>query len=222
MPDDVIDGPVAVVVGAAGAIGGAIVRKLCESHMRVISLDVNNCDVRDPLSVSAAFARIERLDALVYAAGITRESVVWKLGVDDWDAIHNVNLRGAFLVMKEAIPIMRRNGGGRIILIGSINGSRGKFGTAAYSASKAGLIGLAKSVAREVGRFRITVNVIEPGWVQTPMTDALPDAVRAAALDETLLGEFVEPDDIAEMAAFLCSAPHLTGQVIRVDAGQCV
>jgi len=224
LPDDVIDGPLAVaaVVGAAGAIGSAIARRLCRSGMQVIPLDADNCDVRDPLSVSAAFARLERLDALVYAAGITRESVVWKLGVDDWDAIHDVNLRGAFLVLKEAIPILRRSGGGRIILIGSINGSRGKFGTAAYSASKAGLIGLAKSVAREVGRFRITVNVIEPGWVQTPMTDALPDDIRAAALGETLLGEFVEPDDIAETVAFLCNAPHITGQILRVDAGQCV
>lgn len=213
---------VAAVVGSAGAIGGAIVRRLCESGMRVVSLDVHNCDVRDPFSVAAAFARIERLDALVYAAGITRESVLWKLGVDDWDAIHDVNLRGAFLVLKDAIPIMRRGGGGRIILIGSINGSRGKFGTAAYSASKAGLIGLAKSAAREVGRFRITVNVIEPGWVQTPMTGALPNDVRAAALGETLLGELVEPDDVAETAAFLCNAPHITGQIIRVDAGQYV
>jgi NAD(P)-dependent dehydrogenase (short-subunit alcohol dehydrogenase family) len=158
----------------------------------------------------------------VYAAGITRESVLWKLGADDWDAIHDVNLRGAFLAMKEAIPIMRRNGGGRIVLIGSINGSRGKFGTAAYSASKAGMIGLAKSVAREVGRFRIMVNVIEPGWVRTPMTDALPNDARAAALDETLLGEFVEPDDVAETVAFLCNASHITGQIIRVDAGQYV
>ena len=217
MPDSV-----AAVVGAAGTIGSAIVRRLCESRMRVVPLDVDNCDVRDPSSVSAAFARIERLDALVYAAGITRESVLWKLGVDDWDAIHDVNLRGAFLAMKEAIPIMRRNGGGRIVLIGSINGSRGKFGTAAYSASKAGMIGLAKSTARETGRFGITVNVVEPGWVRTPMTDALPDDVRAAALDETLLGRFVEPDDVAATVAFLCGAPRITGQVIRVDAGQYV
>jgi len=212
---------VAGVVGAAGGIGSAIVQRLGEGA-RVISLDAGNCDVRDPQSVAAAFANIERLDYLIYAAGITRESVIWKLGVDDWDDIHNVNLRGAFLVLREAIPIMRRGDGGRIVLIGSINGSRGKFGTAAYSASKAGLIGLGKSVAREVGRFGITVNIVEPGWVRTPMTDALPDAMRETALQETLLQQLVRPEDVAATVAFLCSAPRLTGQVIRVDAGQCV
>ena len=213
---------VAAVVGAAGAIGGAIVRRLCESGIRVVSLDLANCDVREPLSVASAFSKLPRLDMLVYAAGITRESVTWKLRVADWDAVHDTNLRGAFLALREAIPIMRRNGGGRVVLIGSINGSRGKFGTSAYSASKAGLIGLAKSVARETGRFGITVNVIEPGWVNTPMTASLPQEVRDAALDETLLGEFVEPDDVANAVAFLCSARHITGQVIRVDSGQLV
>jgi 3-oxoacyl-[acyl-carrier protein] reductase len=213
---------VAAVVGADGAIGSTIVRRLCESGARVVSLDLSNCDVREPMSVAAAFAKLERLDMLVYAAGVSRESVVWKLHAEDWDAIHNVNLRGAFLVLREAIPILRRSGGGRVVLIGSINGSRGKFGTAAYSASKAGLIGLAKSVARETGRFGITVNVVEPGWVHTPMTSALPIDVREAALEQTLLGEFVEPDDVADAVAFLCNARHITGQVIRVDSGQLV
>jgi 3-oxoacyl-[acyl-carrier protein] reductase len=211
---------VAAVVGAAGAIGGAIVKRLCESGMRVVSLDLANCDVREPMSVASAFAKFERLDVVVYAAGITRESVVWKLRIEDWDEIHDVNLRGAFLVLREAIPVMRKSGGGRIVLIGSINGSRGKFGTAAYSASKAGLIGLAKSVARETGRFGITVNVVEPGWVRTPMTNSLPIDIREAALAETLLGELAEPDDVAGAVAFLCDASHITGQVFRIDSGQ--
>jgi len=211
---------VAAVVGAAGAIGGAIVKRLCESGMRGVSLDLANCDVREPMSVVSAFAKFERLDVVVYAAGITRESVVWKLRIEDWDEIHDVNLRGAFLVLREAIPVMRKNGGGRIVLIGSINGSRGKFGTAAYSASKAGLIGLAKSVARETGRFGITVNVVEPGWVRTPMTNSLAIDIREAALAETLLGELAEPDDVAGAVAFLCDASHITGQVFRIDSGQ--
>ena len=226
---------VAVVVGGAGAIGSAIVRQLRESGARTITLDVDvdvegrdsdaiACDVRNAESVANAFARLERLDMVVYAAGITRESVIWKLSVDDWDAIHAVNLRGAFLVLREAIPIMRRGDGGSIVLIGSINGSRGKRGTAAYSASKAGLVGLAKSVARETGRFGITVNVVEPGWVRTPMTEALPKNVQDAALAETLLGTFAEPDDVAAMVTFLCSpaARRVTGQILRVDAGQLV
>lgn len=217
MPD-----PVAAVAGAEGAIGSAIVRQFRESGTGVVSLDLPNCDVRDPKSVANAFARVERLDMVVYAAGITRESVVWKLGVEEWDAIHDVNLRGAFLVLREAIPILRRGSGGSIVLIGSINGSRGKRGTSAYSASKAGLVGLAKSVARETGRFGITVNVVEPGWVRTPMTEALPPDVRDAALAETLLGAFVEPEDVAATVGFLCSngARRITGQIVRVDAGQ--
>jgi 3-oxoacyl-[acyl-carrier protein] reductase len=215
---------VAVIVGAEGAIGSAIVRQLRESGATVVSLDLPQCDVRDPQSVADAFAQLERVDMVVYAAGVTRESVVWKLAVEEWDAIHDVNLRGAFLVLREAIPILRRGTGGSIVLIGSINGTRGKRGTSAYSASKAGLVGLAKSVARETGRFGITVNVVEPGWVRTPMTEALPPDIRDAALAETLLGTFVEPEDVAATVAFLCSpgARRMTGQTVRVDAGQLV
>lgn len=112
--------------------------------------------------------------------------------------------------------------GGRVVLIGSINGSRGKFGTSAYSASKAGLLGLAKTVARETGRFGITVNVIEPGWVRTPLTDAVPTEIRQAAVAETILGTLVEPSDIAAAVLFLCGpgGRRITGQVLRVDAGQ--
>jgi NAD(P)-dependent dehydrogenase (short-subunit alcohol dehydrogenase family) len=134
-----------------------------------------------------------------------------------------VNLRGAFLLVRHAIGEMRRGGsGGRIILIGSINGSRGKRGTAAYSASKAGLVGLAKSVAREVGRFDITANVVEPGWVRTELTESAPEGVRSAALAETQLGALVEPQDVAAAVLYLCSegARRVTGQILRVDSGQ--
>lgn len=104
----------------------------------------------------------------------------------------------------------------------SINGSRGKFGTTAYSASKAGLIGLAKSVAREIGRFGILVNVVEPGWVRTPMTEVVPQGVKDAALAESLLRSFLEPADVAASVMFLCGpgAARVTGQILRVDGGQ--
>jgi len=231
----------AVVVGAKGGIGRVIVEHLrdavlgprssvlgpevlackpADSTTEVEELDVDTCDLRDDASVAAALQRVGGFDVLVHAAGVSRDAVVWKLSVEDWDLVHDVNLRGAFLLMRHAIPILRERGGGSIILIGSINGSRGKRGTAAYSASKAGLLGLARSAAREVGRFGIRVNVVEPGWVRTPLTDSLPEELREAALAETALGELVEPSDVAEVVAFLAKAKRITGQIFRVDAGQ--
>jgi len=146
----------------------------------------------------------------------------WKLTPDDWDLVQSVNLRGAYLLLRSAIPHMRRNNSGRAVLIGSINGSRGKFGTAAYSASKAGLIGMAKSVARETGRFGILVNVIEPGWVRTPLTEKVSQQIRDAALAESLVGSFLDPEDIASAVLYLCgpAGKRVTGQVLRVDGGQ--
>ncbi len=229
-----LEGKVAVVTGGSGAIGGAIIAALSGAGARAISLDVNSpatgvasiaCDVRNDDSVASAIGSVRerygRLDVAIHAAGISRDAVLWKMRLEDWDAVQQVNLRGAFLLLRRAIPLLRENGG-RIVLIGSINGSRGKFGTSAYSASKAGLIGLAKTVAAETGRFGITANVIEPGWVRTPLTDALPKFARDEALDETLTGEFVETSDIAATVLFLCGSAgkHITGQILRVDSGQ--
>lgn len=221
-------GKVAVVTGGSGGIGRAIINALRDAGAKACSFDIANadveCDVRDDASVAQAIAHVEekyeRVDIAVHAAGIARDGVVWKISVDDWDAVQQVNLRGAFLLMRHAIPAMRRAGAGRIVLIGSINGSRGKVGTAAYSASKAGLHGLAKSAAREAGRFGITVNVIEPGWVRTPMTEQVAQPIREAAIAETLLNELVEPDDVAAAVVFLAASRHITGQTLRVDAGQ--
>lgn len=208
----------AVVVGAKGGIGRVIVEHLRDYE--VAGLDVDDCDLRDDSSVAQALKGIGGFDVLVHSAGVSRDAVVWKLAVEDWDLVHDVNLRGAFLLIRHAVPILRERGGGSIVLIGSINGSRGKRGTSAYSASKAGLVGLARSVAREVGRFGIRVNVVEPGWVRTPLTDSLPSELRETARAETSLGELVEPADVAEMVAFLAKAKRITGQVFRVDAGQ--
>ncbi len=235
---------IAVVTGGSGAIGSAIIAGLEEQGACAVSLDVARpavaearfqaCDVRDDGSVASAIAKVQdsygRLDLVVHAAGVSREAVVWKLAVDDWDFVQSVNLRGAFLLLRHAIPVMRAGEacpepgrrGGRIVLIGSINGSRGKFGTSAYSASKAGLIALAKTVAREVARLGILINVVEPGWVRTPLTDSLPQAIRDAALGESLVGKYVEPADVAAAVTFLCGpgAQQITGQILRVDGGQ--
>lgn len=229
-----LEGQVAAITGGAGGIGTAIANRLAEDGARVFSLDVApaevaesiTCDLREESSVSSAFHQLVhltgKLDILVHAAGVSRDSVLWKLKADEWDLVHSVNLRGAFLAMRSSIPMMREAGGGRIVLVGSINGSRGKFGLSAYAASKAGLTGLAKSAAREAGRFGITVNVVEPGMVRTAMTESLPDDVRATALRETLLGSMTEPEDVAAAIAFLCGpgGRRVTGQVLRVDAGQ--
>lgn len=232
-----LSGKVAAVSGGSGAIGGAIVSALREQGATAICLDVVapkeagtpflECDIRQSASVGSAIGEIERthgrLDILVHAAGVSRDAVVWKLTPEDWDLIVGVNLRGAFLLTHHALPLMRRHeGGGRIVLIGSINGSRGKFGTSAYSASKAGLIGFAKSVARESGRFGITLNVVEPGWVRTPMTEKTPQKIQDAALAESLLGTFLDPEDVAESVLFLCGpgGQRITGQILRVDGGQ--
>jgi 3-oxoacyl-[acyl-carrier protein] reductase len=235
-----LNGRVAAVSGGSGAIGSAIICALAGAGATAISLDVTApkgscgewiaCDVRNEGSVTAAFAAIRklhgrRLDFVIHAAGIARDAVLWKMSVEDWDLVQQVNLRGAFLLLRQAIPLLRQNeNGGRVVLIGSINGSRGKFGTSAYSASKAGLIGLAKTAARETGRFGVTVNVIEPGWVRTPLTETASQKVRVSALAETLTGEFVKPTDVAAAALFLCGtgAQRITGQVLRVDSGQLV
>lgn len=230
-----LTGQVAVVTGGSGAIGRAILDALSGAGARATSLDISEpgdkrnwakCDVRDAASVSSAveavYRKEGRLDFVIHAAGISCDAVVWKMSVDGWDSVQAVNLRGAFLLLRHSIPLLRRGSGGRIVLIGSINGSRGKFGTSAYSASKAGLIGLAKSVAREVGRFGILVNVVEPGWVRTPLTETVPQAAKDAALTENLLGSFIEPADVAASVLFLCGpgAACITGQILRVDGGQ--
>lgn len=232
-----LQGQVAIVSGGSGVIGRAIIDALERDGARAFSLDLTSpgsnrrwieCDVRQENSIIAALETVNkaeaRLDIVVHAAGISRDAVIWKTSADDWDAVQAVNLRGAFLLLRHSIPIMRRAQSGRIVLIGSINGSRGKFGTSAYSASKAGLLGLAKSVAREVGHFGILVNVVEPGWVRTPLTEAVPQAVKDAALAESLVGRFLEPADVAASVGFLCGpgAGHITGQILRVDGGQCL
>ena len=231
-----LDGQVAVVTGGSGALGSAIMQTLSEAGAQAFSLDVTkpadsaqswvHCDVRDDASVVAAVQKVVtehgRLDILIHAAGISRDAVLWKLSPEDWDVVQQVNLRGAFLLMRHGIPWLRKSSGGRIVLIGSINGSRGKFGTATYSASKAGLIGLMKTTAREVAGFGILVNVVEPGWVRTPLTERVPAELREAAIEASLLKKALEPADIANAVLYLCGpgGRYVTGQILRVDAGQ--
>lgn len=234
MTSQALTGAVAAVTGGSGAIGSAILAQLAAAGARPCSIDLRPAthgwsiaaDVRDEPALAEAIAEIarreDRLDIVVHAAGVAFDAVTWKTPAAEWDRVHAVNLRGAFLLAHHAIPLMRQTGAGRIVLIGSINGSRGKFGTAAYSASKAGLIGLARSIARETGRFGIRVNVVEPGWVRTPLTERAPADVVEAAERESALGALTVPDDVARAVLFLCGpgGSAITGQVLRVDGGQ--
>lgn len=188
---------------------------------RYVEADVRDA-VRAEEAVAGVAAAFGRLDILVVSAGINEDAVSWKMTAAQWDAVIGVNLTGCFHWNRAAAVTMRERGWGRIVNVSSINGMRGKFGQANYAASKGGMIALSKTLARELGRFHVTVNVVAPGMVRTAMTDALPPKVIEIALGETLTGRLAEPEDCAAAIAFLCSerACHLTGQVVRVDGGQ--
>jgi len=183
-------------------------------------------DVRDPEAparvVEACRDLFGRLDVLVNNAGVARDAVVWKMTDEAWDEVIATDLTAAFRFIRGAVPLMRAGGGGRIVSIASINGLRGKFGQANYSAAKAGLIGLTRAVAREVGAFGITANVVAPGMIETAMASELPPQVRQRAIDETVVGHLGAPEDVAATVAFLAGpgARHITGAVLSVDGGQ--
>lgn len=163
-----------------------------------------------------------RLDVLVNNAGISRDHVLWKLSEADWDEVLTTNLKGAFHFLRAAAPVMRRQQSGKVVNVSSINALRGKAGLANYAASKAGLIALTRTAARELGPANVNVNAVAPGMVETPLTATLSPEVRSQALHETALGRLGTPREIAEVIFFLCSeaARHITGQVIVVDGGQ--
>src|SRR3972149_791263 len=163
-----------------------------------------------------------RLDVLVNNAGIARDHVLWKMSEADWDDVVDTHLKGAFNYLRAAAPLFRRQQSGKVVNVSSINALRGKAGLANYSAAKAGLIGLTRAAARELGPANVNVNAVAPGWVETPLTEHYPAEVRGQALRESALGRLGKPEEIADVIVFLCSeqARHITGQVIVVDGGQ--
>ena len=188
------------------------------------TLDVR-CDITDPAAVDAAFAQVEEahgpVEVLVANAGITKDTLLLRMSEDDWSSVIDTNLTGTFRLAKRATKGMLRLRRGRIILISSVVGLLGSAGQVNYAASKAGLIGLARSIAREYGGRGITANVVAPGPIDTDMLSALPDDKRAAMASTVPVGRIGTPEEVAATVAFLASesAAFITGAVVPVDGG---
>ena len=228
-------GRTAIVTGGMRGIGRAIVDGLVRggAEVHVFDRDVNAgpcdgftaraVDVSNSNEVREAVARLPKpASLLVNNAGITRDRSIIKMSDEEWQSVIDVNLTGGFNCIRAVAPAMRANSYGRIVNIASINGLRGKFGQANYSASKAGLIALTKTAARELGPTGITVNAVAPGMVLTEMTMGLDAGIRAKAQQEALLPKLPDATDVVAAVLFLLSdgARSITGQVLQVDAGQ--
>lgn len=236
----------AIVTGAARGIGQAIALRLAADGANLALCDVKAewlaetaekasalgvtvktyaMNVAEAESVSAAIEQIAgdfpSVDVLVNNAGITRDTLLVRMSEEDWDAVLSVNLKGAFLVTKAVAKIMMKQRSGAIVNIASVVGLMGNAGQANYTASKAGLIALTKTAARELGSRNIRVNAVAPGYIHTAMTDALPEAAQQAMLAVVPLKRQGEPEDVAKAVAFLASpeADYITGQTLAVCGG---
>lgn len=243
-----LEGKNAIVTGGSLGIGRAIVLGLAKAGANVamnyrrhdteakqavaeveklgqkglaVQADVASFDNAQTM-VNQVVEQFGTIDILVNNAGINRDGVIWKMTEEMWDQVIATDLKGYFNYIRAVAPVMREKKYGRIINITSINGLRGKFGQSNYSAAKAGIIGLTKTVARELGRSKVTVNAVAPGLIETDMMAQAPEEVKQRALNETVLDQLGQPEDVADVVAFLASdrAKHVTGEVIRVDGGQ--
>jgi 3-oxoacyl-[acyl-carrier protein] reductase len=241
-----LSGQTAFVTGSTRGIGLAIATGLYASGAKVavvgrdlgraqaVASDLGEratgvaCDVVRSDQVDAAIAAAEAvlgpIGILVNNAGVTRDNILLRLTDDDWDSVLDANLKGAFHTTRAVIKGMMKRRSGRIINISSIVGLTGNKGQANYAASKAGLIGFTKSVAKEYASRNILVNCIAPGFIETDMTASLPDAARASLLEEIALGRLGRPEDVAGTVLFLASdlAAYITGQVLVVDGGMVI
>lgn len=213
-----------VVVNYAGSASAAekTAQLCCEFGVQAVAVQADvSTEQGCALLFDTAVKQFGRVDVLVNNAGITRDNLIMRLSEEDFDAVINTNLKGAFLCAKKAARIMMKQRYGRIISISSVVGVRGNAGQANYAASKAGLIGMTKSLAKELGSRGVTANAVAPGFIDTDMTKVLPDAVKENILSQIPLGSFGKPEDIAAAVAFLAAeqAGYITGQVLCVDGG---
>ena len=237
---------VAVVTGASRGIGRAIALALVAQGAKVVA-SARNAEALDNLVeeikgqggeatavvgdvavdtdaselIDQAVAKYGQVDILVNNAGITRDGLLLRMKSEDWDAVLDTNLKGSFLCIRAAAKVMSKQRSGRIINISSVVGEMGNAGQANYCASKAGLLGLTKSVARELARRNVTVNAITPGFIVTDMTDDMTDKARQAMTEQIPLGRLGEVDDIANAVIFLASdqSSYITGQVLGINGG---
>jgi len=242
-----LQGKTAIVTGAARGIGAVIAQKLAQKGANVVLNDLRISEEMQQLGqeleksgvrimLAAAdisnFAEAQELvnkakeefgaiDILVNNAGITRDNLIMRMSEEDFDKVIAVNLKGAFNCARHVAPLMLRQKSGRIINISSVVGIYGNAGQANYAASKAGIIGLTKSLAKEIGSRGITVNAIAPGFIETEMTAVLPEKVRQELQERITLRRLGQPEDIADAVCFLASdmAKYITGQVLGVDGG---
>ena len=229
---------VVLITGGNRGIGAAIAERFAQAGDRVVvghrtssapdfsaRITSINVDVRDSTTLDSAFARIESelgpVEILVANAGVTRDNLILRMSDEDFDEVSQVNFAGAFKTVKRAAKGMLKIKRGRIILIGSVVGMLGSAGQSNYAATKSALVGLARSLARDLGSRGITANVIAPGFVETDMTDALSSGRKAEIAAAVPLGRFASPEEVAQVAFFLASsgASYITGAVIPVDGG---
>lgn len=240
------DRKVAIVTGGGQGIGRAITLDFAEAGIDVVVADINlemaeaaaaeaaaagsvplafELNVADARNVEALVEKVTekygRIDYLINNAGITRDALMMRMGDDAWQAVIDVNLTGTYLCSKAVIRVMMKQRDGRIVNISSVVGAMGNAGQTNYAASKAGVVGFTKSLARELAARGITVNAVAPGFIQTAMTDALPDKAREELVNLIPSGRLGTPEDVAAAVRFLISedASYITGQVVHVNGG---